>query len=495
LSDQAEVAAWLAGRSEGVIQTSCAQVFLAGDIAFKLKRPVDFGFLDFTTLERRRWALERELAFNAPAAPDIYRAVRKITRMKGGGLEFDGSGSVVDYVLEMRRFDETAVLSARPEALDGDLAEALGRTVAQAHVDAPLRPKAVGLPYPIGSNAALLRDLAPRLGAERVEALITATDAELARQGPLLEARRAAGFVRRCHADLHLGNILLEAGRPVLFDCIEFNDAISDIDVLYDLAFLLMDLDFRGRRDAAVRAISAYLDEAARTFPPTHWDGLAALPLMMSVRAAVRAHVSAHAGDLAAGSSYLDAALAHLSPAAPTLLAVGGRSGSGKSVFARLAAPRLGPAPGAVILRTDEVRKRLAGAAAHEPLPAAAYATDMTRRTYDAFFADAGRALAAGRSVVLDATFLDAGLRDRATKTARAAGVAFQGVWLEAPAGTLAARIAARRSDASDATVATLEGQLAVDPGPMDWTVLDASGPPEGIAAAWARVAYSEADL
>lgn len=489
MSINSDVAAWFAARADRVMETSCAQVFLAGDSAFKVKLPVDFGFLDFTTLEGRRWAIERELEFNRASAPDIYRAVRRVTRAAGGGFELDGTGETVEYALEMRRFDEDAVLSAQPEALDGDLAESLGRTVARSHAAAPLRTTAVGLSYPIRSNAGLLRDLAPRLGADRVEALIAATDAELAARTPLLEARRAAGLVRRCHGDLHLGNVLLEAGRPVLFDCIEFNDALSDIDVLYDLAFLLMDLDFRGRRDAAVRVQSAWLDEAARCFPPEFWDGLTALPLMMSVRAAVRCHVSFHGGKMDAASAYLDAALAHLSPAAPILLAVGGRSGSGKSVFARLAAARLGPAPGAVILRTDETRKRIAGAAADAPLPQAAYAAEMTARTYDALFDAAARALAAGRSVVLDATFLDAALRERAAELGRLAGVTLQGVWLDAPAKVLTARVAGRRGDASDATVETLKAQLAQDPGATDWRIVDASGAPDEVIETWARVA------
>jgi aminoglycoside phosphotransferase family enzyme/predicted kinase len=488
LSTPGEVADWFAARAERVMETSCAQVFLAGETAFKVKLPVDFGFLDFTTLEGRRWAIERELEFNRASAPDIYRAVRRITRKPGGGFELDGPGEVVEYALEMRRFDEDAVLSARPEALDGDLAEALGRTVARTHAAAPVRAVAEGLAYPIRSNAALLRGLADRLDADKVEALISATDAELAGRGPLLDVRRTAGFLRRCHGDLHLGNILLEDGRPVLFDCIEFNDALSDIDVLYDLAFLLMDLDFRERRDAAVRVQSAYLDEASRSFSPALWDGLAALPLMMSVRAAVRCHVSAHGGDLEASRAYLDAALAHLSPPSPTLLAVGGRSGTGKSVFARLAAPRLGPAPGAVILRTDEVRKRLAGAAANDPLPPSAYAPDMTARTYDALFDAAARALAAGRSVVLDATFLDPALRQRVAELGRDAGVALQRVWLDAPIEVLTARVAGRRGDASDATVETLKAHFDQAADPSDWLIVDASGPPAKIVETWAGV-------
>ena len=487
--EEAEVAAWFEARAERSFETACARVFLAGDTAFKVKRRVSLGYLDYSTPDLRLWALERELAFNQAAASDIYRAVRRVTRAASGSLELDGRGPVVEHVLEMRRFDEDAVLSAQPWALDGDLAEALGRTVAQAHADAPLRPNGGGgkaLKYTIDSNAKLIRELAPQLGAERVEALVAATDAEYFRRKPLLDARRDQGFARRCHADLHLGNILLEHGRPVLFDCIEFNDVLSEIDVQYDLAFLLMDLDFRRRRDAAVRALSAYVDAASRTFPAELIDGLAALPLMLSVRAGVRTHVSAHSGDLTAASAYLDAAIAHLDPPPASLTAVGGRSGSGKSSFARLIAPGLGASPGAVILRSDEIRKRLAGAAADAILPDAAYGPGTDQPVYDAMFAEAERLLAAGRAVALDATFLKPELRARAAVTAQAAGVPFEGVWLDAAPDTLAARIAGREHDASDATLATLKAQLAADPGPLDWTLIDASGPVEAAAEAWA---------
>jgi aminoglycoside phosphotransferase family enzyme/predicted kinase len=484
----AEAAAWLAGRADRVIETSCAWVFLAGPAAFKIKRPVDFGFLDFTTLERRRWAIERELDFNRRTAPDIYRAVRRLTRRMDGGLELDGVGEVVEYVLEMRRFDETAVLSEHPDAVDGPLAEALGRTIARFHADAPVRPDsggAAGLRYTIESNAEMLRELSPPLEGERIEGLIAATDEEFRRREGLLETRRSEGFARRCHGDLHLGNLLLEDGRPVLFDCIEFNDRLSEIDVQYDLAFLLMDLDIRGRRDAATRALSAYLDEAARSFPDDLWDGLAALPLMLSVRAAVRAHVSANAADARAAAAYLDAALAHLSPAPPRLTAVGGLSGTGKTGFARRIAPVLGASPGAVVMRSDEVRKRMLGRPPHETLPPEAYERSVTDRVFETLFAEAERALRAGRAVVLDATFMRPGLRERVEALGRAVGVRFDGVWLEADPGVLAARVAARSGDASDATIATLRAQLDEDLGEIGWTRLDAGGPPDAAASAW----------
>lgn len=485
---EAELVGWLSGKADRTIETACARVFLLPDRALKVKRHADLGYADFTTAEKRLWALDRELAFNKTAAPDIYRAVRRVTREAGGGLAIEGAGETVEYLLEMRRFDDAGVLGAHPERVDGALAERLGRTIAGLHADAPLRPEGgiASMDFTVGSNAQLLTELIPELGREGVEQLISLTNAELARQRQLLTARTAAGYARRSHGDLHLGNILLEDGRPILFDCIEFNDLLSDIDIQYDLAFLLMDLEFRGRRDAAVRALSAYLDQAARTFSdPLLIEGLAAMPLMLSVRAGVRAHVSAHSGDAELAKRYVAAGIAHLSPPPPMLLAVGGLSGSGKSIFSRAAAPLVGPSPGAVILRTDEVRKRLAGAGPTEPLPASAYTPDQLSRAYDAMFGEAEAMLKAGRAVVLDATFLDPALRARAEDLAQRTGVAFRGVWMQAPAEVLEARVAARQGDASDATVEILHQQLARDPGPMTWTAVDATLDTAAAVAAW----------
>ena len=487
MTDEVELVAWLAEGSDRQIDTACAHVFLKPEAAWKLKRHEDLGYVDFSTLERRLWALERELSFNRGAAPDIYRAVHRITREADGRLALDGAGTVLDHVLEMRRFDETAVLSACPERIDGALAEAMGRTIAGFHAAAPLRPAGglTSLAWTVGSNAGLLREIGGALDQDRVEALIALTEAELERRSGLLAHRAAIGFSRRCHGDLHLGNILLEDGRAVLFDCIEFSDLLSDLDVQYDLAFLLMDLDFRGRRDAGVRALSAWLDQAARDFPAEVWSGLAALPLMLSVRAGVRAHVSAHSGQPDVARAYVEAGIAHLTPPPPVLAAVGGLSGSGKSTFARAVAPGLGASPGAVILRTDEVRKRLWGVAPTARLGPDAYTPEAHRRTHDELFANARNLLAASVSVVLDATFLDAAERARAAQVAAAAGVPFRPAWLEAPLAVLEARITARSGDASDATVAVLRDQAARTAGAVDWPRVDAEQAVEVAAREW----------
>ena len=474
--DEAAVDAFFTALGGRRIETACNRVYLAGDTAWKVKRPVDLGYVDFTTLERRREAAEREIAFNSPAAPDIYRRVHAVTR-SGDRLELDGGGPAVDYVVEMRRFDEGSVLSARPGSVDGSLAEALGREISRLHAAAPLRPEgggADGLAYTIDSNAHLLTGLADRLGRDAVEAVIATTAGRFADAAGVLEARRRAGFTRRCHADLHLGNILLEDGRPVLFDCIEFNDRLSDIDIQYDLAFLLMDLDFRNRRDAACRVLDAWLDEAARREGEGLREGLAVLPLMLSVRAVVRAHVEANSGHDEGGRAYLAAALRHLHPEPPRLFAVGGMSGTGKTTLARAVAPQLGASPGAVVLRSDEVRKRLSGVAPTDRLPPGAYAPGMSDRVHAALFAEATSLLAAGRSVILDATFLDPEHRGAAADLADRLGLPFAAVWLEGTPEVLKTRLAGRSGDASDADVQTLEQQAKRDAGSVAWPRLRA---------------------
>jgi len=464
----AEVAAWLATQADEVVETSCARVFLAGDLAWKIKRPVDLGFLDFSTLEKRKWALDRELDLNRRWSGDIYRAVRPLTREEGA-FAIDGAGETVEWLLEMRRFDPHAVIAERTEAMDLAQSDDLGRLIARFHIAAPLAPEADfgAYGYTVDANEGPLTRAAPPLDADMVARVVGATKAGRDALTPLLEARRGEGFARLAHGDLHLGNILLEDGRPIPFDCIEFSEILGRMDVLYDAAFPIMDLAVRGQPAAANRLLNAYLDEAARGFPPSLWDGLPALPQFLAVRACVRAHVTAATGDDDMSRRYLAAAEGFLTPPVPRLTAVGGRSGSGKtSEAARLAARE---APGAVILRSDLVRKRLWNVAPLERLPATAYAPAEDEPVHREMFAIAARVLAAGWPVILDATFLDPARRTEAEALAAGRGVPFDGVWMDVPPDILRARVVARTDDASDAGLEVLERQLARDPGPVTW--------------------------
>jgi predicted kinase len=315
----------------------------------------------------------------------------------------------------------------------------------------------------------------------------TATALEDARA--LLDQRARDGFVRHCHGDLHLGNIVLLDGVPVLFDCLEFDEALATIDTFYDLGFVLMDLVHLDLGGLAQRLLNGYLDAT--------WDdaGTALLPLFLSCRAAIRAKVAGFgageqpgAAEAGEARAYLDLARRFLAPAPPRLLAVGGISGTGKSTLARALAPGLGAIPGAVVLRSDVTRKKLFDAAPTERLGPEAYSEDVSRKVYDALLARAAALLRAGHSAIVDAVSLDHRDRARIEQVAADAGVPFQGFWLSAPAQTLLARVRARKGDASDATETVLEAQLQVDPGAMSWQQLDASPEPEAVAAAARRV-------
>jgi aminoglycoside phosphotransferase family enzyme len=324
--------------ADRIIETSCATIVLKGDKAYKVKKSVDYGFLDFTDAAKRRHALEAELRFNRRAAADIYEKVIEI-----------GDESV----LVMRRFDTACVLgeSAVTPGWEPDLAlmEDLGGTIADFHAGAEIcrdTDHAENIRYTIDSNDANIARFRDALGAGEVDAYHGELYAELARQSAAAAGRFGQGFIRRCHGDLHLGNILMENGRPVLFDCIEFNEKLSQIDLLYDLAFLLMDLWVKGYHAAANRVLNAWLERAGRCEDEAAlYGGLCLLPLYMSVRAGVRCHVTANAGDIDTARMYLRAARRFLTPVPATVLAVGGLSGSGKSTRARALAPERGRAP------------------------------------------------------------------------------------------------------------------------------------------------------
>jgi predicted kinase len=292
--------------------------------------------------------------------------------------------------------------------------------------------------------------------------------------------------VRRGHGDLHLGNVALIDGQPVLFDAIEFSPLIGSGDVLYDLAFLLMDLIERGLPQAANVAFNRYLTQTRRA---EDLDALAALPFYLSMRAAIRAKVTAERRERGApaeqatiGASarrYFDLALRAIAPPPAVLVATGGRSGTGKSALARALAPMLMPMPGAVVLRSDQERKALFGKDEAEPLPPAAYGAAVTLQVYAAIADKARRAAAAGHSAILDAVFAQPGERGLARDSAAVLGVAFHGLFLEAPLAIRIARVGGRSRDASDADAAVVRAQESYDLGPLDWTRVDAAGTPE----------------
>jgi uncharacterized protein len=473
------------------VDTHAAVVFLAGERALKLKRAVKFPFLDYSTLDKRKAACEAEITVNRPYAPELYRGVVAITREADGQLAIGGKGEPVEWAVEMRRFDETQTLDHLADAgrIDIALADAIGGAIAAAHgrtPAAPAGPWITALISYIDEHARTFAALPAVFDTGANEQLASASRAAHARLMPLLAERGQRGLIRRIHGDLHLGNISLIDGRPVLFDAIEFSDIIGSGDLLYDLAFVLMDLTERGLNEAANIVLNRYLADTTRD---EDLDALAAMPFYLSMRASIRARVTAakleqtsEAERLAIAQrarGYFDWALRFIAPPAPALVAVGGLSGTGKSALARALAPAIKPAPGAVVIRSDLERKALFGKAETEPLPSEAYTPATTLRVYCTITDKARRAVAAGHSAIVDAVFATTSEREGIEQSAAALGVPFHGLFLVADLDTRVSRISGRRGDASDADAAIARAQESYDLGTLGWSRIDASGRPD----------------
>lgn len=460
------------------IETHISTVLLAGEFAYKLKKPVDLGFLDFTTLPARKRYCEQELRLNRRTAPQLYLDVVAIT----GTVDeprLGGAGEPIDWTVRMRRFAAENLLDARARAglLDAACIDRLAATIAAFHMEAP-RVDAASALGSAGTVARWMLDnidgLREHTGASvdraRIDALADWTRRELERRAALLQARHRDGFVRDCHGDLHLGNIVLVDGEPVPFDCIEFNDELRCIDVVNDIAFTVMDLLERRQGYLAWRLLNAYLEATG------DYGGVPLVRVYAVYRALVRAKVALiraqqpalspasrlhQHGDFAA---HLALAEALARPAPALVVAMHGLSGSGKTFVAQRLLERLG----AVRVRSDVERKRMFSlsptARVDAELRAELYGADATRATYDRL-ADAARAIVAGGfTAIVDAAFLKRAERDAFAALARGLGARFAVVACEAPVDVLRERVAERAAadrDASDATLEVLDRQLA----------------------------------
>jgi aminoglycoside phosphotransferase family enzyme/predicted kinase len=432
----------------------------------------------------------RELELNHVAAPEIYRGVQAIVRGPHGlHLAPDGADGAIDYVVRMARLDPRDFLDeiAKNGGLNTKLLDALGDAVATLHAKLPAIhgwDSPGGMQWIIEGNATAAKSAG--LPEYEVQAWLSCTLNALRSIADSLRSRAASGYVRRAHGDLHLGNLCLWKGVPTAFDMLEFDEALATVDLGYDLAFLLMDLEFHAGRAAANRVLNRYV---ART---GDYGLLAGLPCFLSTRAMVRAHVQASRGKPDDARRYLEMAMAALQPLPAVLVAVGGLQGTGKTTLARMAAPGLGRAPGALIVRSDEIRKRLHGVAPEEKLPRSAYGDAANQATNTALIAAAEAALHGGQSVIADSTFLKTDLRADIEAVANRAGANFAGVWLEADLATLMSRVAARTGDASDAGPDVLRQAAQVDTGKITWQKLSATDLPEAARSVAAKTRTSQ---
>jgi aminoglycoside phosphotransferase family enzyme/predicted kinase len=474
VEDQSDVIAALERRLAPAkrIDTHGAVVFLSGDRAYKLKRAVKFPYMDFSTAERRRAMCEAEVEINRRLAPEIYLGVEPVEN---------------DWVVVMRRFDEDGLLDRMAERgqLTPALMAALGGRIARYHDGlAPIRD-GFGRPedyrHSVAADIRQMREQGARLDPEASEALAERMPAALHPWIDLVARRVEAGAIRRCHGDMHLRNIVLIDGQPVPFDAIEFSERIANIDVLYDLSFALMDLCERKLRPLANRLLNEWIWRIGELPAAPHHEALALLPMFLSRRASIRSFVDAQAaavgnGDTSRARDYQRVALSFLEPAPSRLMAIGGLSGTGKTTMALKRAPELGRTPGAVVVRSDVERKRLAGIPLEQRMPAGSYTPESSASVYAAMIERARQALHAGHSAILDAVFAKPEERQMAEALARDTGVPFDGLWLEVPKAVAQARVAGRGADASDATPAVVDRQFGYDLGAIGWRRLDASG-------------------
>jgi aminoglycoside phosphotransferase family enzyme/predicted kinase len=478
-----------------VIETHISVVFLTENRVYKLKRAIKRSILDFSTLDLRKEACKREVHINSQGAPGLYLGVVPVYQLASGALSLraeENGATIVEWLVEMRRFDEANLFSqmAEDKRLDRKVILDLADSIAVYHNRADVKYDYGGANASEAILKNLLNDeLKQFVGSvfkpEIFDAVSDLAWATLKATAALLDQRQKNGCVRRCHGDLHLRNICLWQGKPSLFDAVEFNLDFANIDTAYDLAFLLMDLDEKGYRRLASFVLNHYMVRTA------DYSALGALPLFMAMRALVRAYVAAETAaqiesEVATGTQhpdlekmreearhYMDLAHSYMHPLPPRIVAVGGLSGTGKSHMSRELAPYLGRAPGAIVLRTDVIRKQIYGIDPFGKLDAGGYSADMTKKTYAALHTYARQAIAAGCSVITDAVFAKQAERDALEDLAHDLGVSFQGIWLYVAPEVAKARIKQRTSTISDATTDIYDQQMAYDLGILTWAQID----------------------
>ncbi|MBD0337310.1 MAG: AAA family ATPase, partial [Cyanobacteria bacterium Co-bin13] len=449
------------------MQTHVSYVLLTGEYAYKVKKPVDFGFLNYATLEKRRHFCEEELRLNQRGAASLYLEVVPIVEA-GAGFALSTTGTPIEYAVKMRQFPQDTLLSTFFEQgrLTEDLLRNLAEAIATFHQQAETSDYIRGFGEIPQVRQSIDENYDQTVGyiggpqtQEQFDQTKAFTDRFFAEQQDLFQRRMQQNKIRACHGDLHLNNICYWHDELLLFDCIEFNEPFRFVDVMFDIAYIVMDLEVQGRGDLSAAFLSHYVEQTG------DWEGLQVLPLYVSRQSYVRAKVTSFLLNdpsvpqetkqqaEATAAKYYRLAWSYVQPKAGQLFLMAGLSGSGKSTTAR----EITRQAGAIQVRSDAVRKHLAGVPLKERGAASLYTPEMSQKTYQRLL-DIGLMLAHnGYSAVLDAKYDRQAMRQAVIDQAQA--VPLKIVYCEAPLEVLKARLQGRQGDIADATVAVLENQ------------------------------------
>jgi uncharacterized protein len=462
-----------------LMQTHASYVLLTGEFGYKIRKPVNFGFLDYSTVEKRQHFCNEEIRLNQRGAKELYIEVvsillqRRCANAKQGDRYHLGTdGEIVEYAVKMVQFPQSTLLSNMFEAgtITTEHIEEMGREVAKFHGDAQTNEYISGfgevdrVRQSIDDN---YHHTEKYIGLAQTQQQFTETkaytDRFLVENSQLFVDRISGGFIRECHGDLHLRNICRWHDKILLFDCIEFNEPFRFVDTMYDIAFAVMDLEARGRKDLANRFLNTYAEQTG------DWAGLQVLPMYLSRQAYVRAKVTSFLLDDAGISSadkaaaaktagdYYRQAWAYTQSHQGKIILMSGLSGAGKSTLGKQIAARVG----GVHLRSDAVRKHLGGIPLLSKGDESLYTPEMTAKTYQRVLELGAKLAAQGFTVILDAKYDRVALRTAVVDLAQSQSIPIQIVHCTAPEAVLRDRLQQRTGDIADATADLLTSQQA----------------------------------